>query len=296
MGTQGRTVDERIARLATAHKGVLSVRELRAAGISARQIRRRVERGLFIPQHRAVYRVGHTAPSTEATYLAAVKACGNEAYLCGRAANYHHSLLPRSSPPPPEVMCRTQRSVAGVKTKRVRRIHRLDVCTHQGIPTVTVPRALLDLAAESTDEELLRACHEAWVKWKTGPREIQAVIDRHPNAKGAGRLRRVITGETKVTLSRLESAFLSLLQLEGIEPPETNEQIDGKYVDCRWRGRLTVELVSFAFHASHWAWEQDHWRRRAARKRGEEFRTYTWTDVNEGRSEMAAEIRALLRG
>jgi hypothetical protein len=287
-------VEERLARFATANKGVVTWAELRRIGISAAEIKWRARKGLLLREHRSVYRVGHAAPSTEATYLAAVKACGNEAYLCGRAASFNQGLLPRSSPPPPEVMCRTQRSIPGIRTKRVRDIDPRDISTHAGIPTVTVPRALLDLAANSTDEELLRAVHEAWVKWKTGPREILAVLQRHPNAKGAGRLRRVITGETKVTLSRLESAFLSLLQLEGIEPPETNEQIDGKYVDCRWRRRLTVELDSYAFHNTRRAWEEQHERRRAARGRGEEFRVYTWEDVTVRRSETASEVRAIL--
>lgn len=287
-------MDEKIARVATAHRGVLTAAELRALGLTARQIERRVEKRLLIPVHRAVYRVGHAAPSTEATYLAAVKACGEHAYLRGKAAAYHQGLLPRSSPPPPEVVCPTQRSVPGIETRRARKIHPLDVCIHEGIPTTTVPRTLLDLAAQAGDEELLRACHEAWVRWQTGPDQVLAVIARHPNAKGAGRLRRVMTGETRVTLSRLESGFLSVLKSENIEPPETNRRVDGKYVDCRWRGRLTVELDSFAFHNTHRAWEEQHERRRAARRRGEEFRTYTWTDINAGRRETAAEVRVLL--
>ena len=35
-----------------------------------------------------VYRVGHAAPSVEATYMAAVLACGDGALLMGAAAAY----------------------------------------------------------------------------------------------------------------------------------------------------------------------------------------------------------------
>ena len=69
----------------------------------------------------------------------------------------------------------------------------------------------------------------------------------------------------------------------------------GHYVDCRWpKHKLTVELDSYRFHSSRWAWEQDHERRRRARRRGDEFRSYTWTDVFEDPTLMMAEIPALL--
>jgi hypothetical protein len=168
------------------------------------------------------------------------------------------------------------------------------VSRHRGIPVTTVPRTLLDLAGRSGEDELARACHEAWIKWKVGPPQVLAVLDRYPKAKGAGTLRRVMTGDVRVTLSALERGFLTVMREERIELPETNRRVGGKYVDCRWPGRLTVELDSFAFHNTRRAWEEGHRRRRDAKARGEEFRTYTWWDVNEGRTEMAAEVRVLL--
>ena len=295
MADQNRTVDERIARIASASSGVVTWAQLRRAGVTHNEISRRARRGTLIRVHRGVYRVGHAAPSTEATYLAAVKACGEGAVLHDRAAAYHLVLLPpKCMPPGSKVMCPTERSVPGVLTRRSRRIHPLDVTTHAGIPVTTVPRTLLDLAAGSDDDEFLWACHQAWVRWRTGPQEVRRVLERHANATGAGRLRGVVLGETRVTLSRLEGVFLSLLTKHGIEPPETNRSAGGKYVDCRWRGRLTVELVSYAFHASNWAWERDHERRRDARAREEEFRVYTWTDVTQRASETANEVRSIL--
>jgi len=120
------------------------------------------------------------------------------------------------------------------------------------------------------------------------------VLERRPNARGAGRLRRILTGATPITLSRLETRFLALLRRERIELPETNRRVGSGYVDCRWPGRLTVELDSFRFHNSRQSWEQGHQRQREARARREEFRRYTWWDVTEGRHETASEVRALL--
>jgi hypothetical protein len=66
-------------------------------------------------------------------------------------------------------------------------------------------------------------------------------------------------------------------------------------VDCRWSAhRLTVELDSYRYHHTRHAWEQDRRRAREARARGDEFRRYTWGDVNEDRRLVLAELRALL--
>jgi hypothetical protein len=64
-------------------------------------------------------------------------------------------------------------------------------------------------------------------------------------------------------------------------------------VDCRWPG-LTVELDGYRFHNSRYSWEQDRRREREARAREDEFRRYTWWDVNEGRRQMVAELRGLI--
>jgi hypothetical protein len=98
----------------------------------------------------------------------------------------------------------------------------------------------------------------------------------------------------QVTLSELERVFLEALREAGLPLPVTNKPAAGRRVDCRWPGRLTVELDSYRFHNSRYSWEQDRRREREARSREEELRRYTWHDVIEGRKEMLAELRTLL--
>jgi len=71
-----RTVERIIARLASRAYGIVTQQEMLRAGVSRTEIQRRVEKGLLIPIHRGVYRVGHAAPSVDASFIAAVKACG----------------------------------------------------------------------------------------------------------------------------------------------------------------------------------------------------------------------------
>ena len=102
-------------------------------------------------------------------------------------------------------------------------------------------------------------------------------------------------GDTRVTLSKLESRFLERLKAAGLPLPQTNRPADGRRVDCRWPDlNLTVELDSYRYHPSRHAWEQDRRREREARARDDEFRRYTYGDVFERPELMMAELRALL--
>jgi hypothetical protein len=57
---------------------------------------------------------------------------------------------------------------------------------------------------------------------------------------------------------------------------------------------LTVELDSYRYHNSRRSWELDRQREREARRRGDEFRRYTYRDVFEEPDLMLSDLRALL--
>jgi hypothetical protein len=78
--------DRTLAGLASRAHGVVTRAELLGAGLSAGDIERRLVKGSLLRVYRGVYRVGHRAPSVEAQYMAAVKACGGGAALGGLAA------------------------------------------------------------------------------------------------------------------------------------------------------------------------------------------------------------------
>ena len=146
MSPRDRTVEQELARLATEQHGVVTRSELLRVGIGVAQIKRRVRLGTLLREHPGVYRVGHRAPSVEARYLAAVRACGPGALLSGRAAGYLLGLL-KGTPPQPEVTAPTERRVRGVRTRRRRRLEAADATSVRGIPVTTVPQTVVDLAA-----------------------------------------------------------------------------------------------------------------------------------------------------
>jgi hypothetical protein len=294
MEAQSRTVEGVVGEIARGQHGVATRGQLLTAGVTRMEISTRLRTGALIRVHPGVYRVGHRAPSIEATYLAAVFACGEGALLSGCAAA-HLLGLTKGTPSPPEVTSPTQRLVPGVRTHRSRTPDPRDATTHRGVPVTTVPRTIVDLAAVLDGAALARACHEAGVRYRTKPREVEEVLERRPTSAGARTLRRVIHGDVRVTLSALERRFLELLQSEGLALPETNRPASGRRVDCRWPGkRLTVELDSYRYHGSRHAWESDRRREREAFARGDAFRRYTWGDVFERPASILRELRALL--
>ena len=279
-----------MAVLAGRQHGLVTRAQLRDAGISAKAIQTRVSKGGLIRVHRGVYRVGHRAPSVEATYLAAVLAGGEGALLCGRAAA-HLWKLTRGQPPRPEIITTTERRIDGVTTRRSRRRDPRDATSFTAIPITTVARTLVDVAATLPDDQLARACHEAGVLYRTTPADLAAVLERRPRTSGARKLRSIMGGEQPVTLSVLEARFLALLRSRDLPPPVTNRPAGGRRVDCRWPdARLTVELDSYRFHNSRHAWEQDRRREREARARGDDFRRFTYGDVVEDPRAMLAEL------
>jgi hypothetical protein len=295
MRTQLRSSTTQVARIAARQHGVITRSQLLAAGFSRDQVTRWAAKGLLHPVHRGIYRLGHRAPSMQATYLAAVLACGDGAFLAGRAAAHVYRIIKRGSPPA-EVISLGDRSRRGITTHRVRRLDPGETTRHHGIPITTVPRTLVDLAAYLPVDALAEAAHHAEVLHRVRAAHVEAILARRPNTRGAGKLQLIFTGDAVILLSRLERAFIDLLRRNALPLPRTNRPAGTHYVDCRWPlHRLTVELDSYRFHHSRHVWERDRRRAREAYARGDEFRRYTYGDVVEHPDVVIAELTPLLR-
>lgn len=283
-----------VAWIASRQHGVVTRRQLLRAGLTRHQIDALIAHGVLIRAYNGVYRVGHTAWSPESSYLAAVYACGDDAALCGCPAAHIFGLL-KGKPPVPEVLATTKRRVPGVRTRRIR-LRPDERTVFRRIPVTTVPRTLVDLAAELTLDDLAVAFHEAGHRYQTTPRHIDSVLRGRRNVPGARNLRLVLGREALVTLSQLERAFIAFLRRHNLPLPRTNRKVGPHRVDCHWpEYGLTVELNSYRFHSSRRSWEDDYQREREARGRDEEFRRFTYHDVFVDQSYMLRELTKLLR-
>ncbi|MEY2515364.1 MAG: hypothetical protein QOJ89_2722 [bacterium] len=278
------------ARIAATQHGRVTRAQLLAEGVHASRIARWVADGRLHITHQGVYAVGHVAQSLHADYMAAVLACRPpQAGLSGWAAGQLLRIHVRRWPPRPEVTVATTagRRRPGIVLHRVRELHRLDLWTYDRIPVTSPARTLLDLAPRLSAAELARACHEAWVHHSTTPDHVAACMRRNPHRPGAAKLWLALGGD--VTLSTLEDGFLALLRRHGRPLPRTNIDHAGDKVDCHWpQLGLTVELLSFRFHGSRYAFEAD-----VARRRRSNHIAFTWGDVFERGARTAAELAAI---
>lgn len=278
-----------VARIASRQHGRIASEQLRAAGLDKYRVRRWVADGRLHREHFGVYAVGHPGVSLLADYISAVLAAGNRAFLSHRPTAHLLRLI--SGPaPPPEVTVATGagRRRPGIIIHRVRRLDALDTSMYHGIPITTVPRTLLDLAPTLTLAELTRACHEAWVHHRTGPLQIEACIARNPTKPGRRHLRQALGAD--VTLSILEDTFLGLLRSHRLPKPRTNIDRHGDKVDCHWpQLSLTVELVSYRFHGTRQAFEQD-----VARRRRSNHIAFSYGDITERSEPTIAELVGLM--
>ncbi|CAN5163852.1 hypothetical protein BH20ACT16_BH20ACT16_11420 [soil metagenome] len=278
-----------VARIAARQYGRITHPQLIAAGVDADRIKRWVLDGRLRREHQGVFTLGHTGQTPRGIYLAAALAAGSGAVVSHRADAYLMGIWPWRMPAP-EVTVPTvaHRRRPGIVIHRVRTIDPLDVTIQDGIPITIVPRILLDLAPTITPEQLTRICHEAWVRHRTRPEQIEACIERNPQKPGARKLRRALGSD--VTLSMLEDAFIALLKTHDLALPRTNIDRDGDKVDCHWpQLDLTIELVTYRYHATRHAFETD-----VARRRRSNHLAYTYGDVTERGAATIADLRRLL--
>src|SRR4051794_20745943 len=228
--TTRRCADLVVADLAYRQHGVITRWQLRDVGVSRDAIRRRLERGRLHRVHRGVYAVGHEVLTPQARFMAAVLACGPCAALSHRSAGTHRGLghwryLEITAP-----------------TKRVQR-HVLvhvsplppdEVNVVEGIPTTSLPRTLLDLAAVLRPHELERAFNEANVRGLDDPLSVPDLIARYPHRKGVGAIRKILDIGPAFTRSDFEALFLELVRTAGLPEPRPNYNVLGFECDCVW--------------------------------------------------------------
>ncbi|HEY2602472.1 MAG TPA: DUF559 domain-containing protein [Thermoleophilaceae bacterium] len=244
--------DGLLAQLAARQHGVVAVWQLLLTGFSRREIERRVELGRLHRLHRGVYAVGHGYVTREGHFMAAVLACGREAFLSHwSAAELWGLLRPRRGLIDVSVVGHR----CGDRTIRTHRLKGLAVgeqSRRDGVPITSVPRTLLDLAGVADRRVLQRAVNEADRAGRLNRRAMAQLCEQHRGRRGTPALAAVIAAvdpATSRTRSDLEVAFLGLCRRYGLPTPTANGVVGGYEVDMHWPGtRLIVELDSYEYH------------------------------------------------
>jgi predicted transcriptional regulator of viral defense system len=281
-GFPGTPPDQRVAKLAGRQWGVVSLAQLRAAGLSDDAVQRRVGAGRLHRLHHGVYAVGHTVLRREGRSLAAVLACGDGAVLSHRSAAAHWGLLQSEAARTDVTTPRTRAANATIRLHRSRSLIARDTTTHQGIPITSVPRTLLDLAATVNPDRLERALAQAEHLELYDHRAITELLARANGHRGQNALTAAIALDPKLTKSEWEIRLLKLVRAAALPEPLVNLPLDAPdYGECKpdfhWPShRLIVETDGWRTHRTRAAFESDRAKDAALTAAGYRVVRFTW--------------------
>jgi len=280
----GRHADQVIAALAARQHGVVARAQVLRAGVSGDLLDHRLRTGRLRRLHRGVYGVG-PVEADRAREMAAVLACGDGAALSHRSAAAVWRLLP-GTPRVDAVDVTVTHGRAGrrrgIRVRHFRTLRPDELTIVDAIPITTAARTLYDLAGMVgsrsprgskaapcpvlvSRRELERAVAESYARGLVHRATLLRLADRHATRPGAGRLRRLLEGGSRLLLTRSEAEerFLALVRKARLPDPDANSEVVGLEVDFIWRAeRLVVEVDGRSFHAADWRFEND--RRRGA--------------------------------
>jgi very-short-patch-repair endonuclease len=283
-----------VQALAGRQHGIVTWEQLRAAGLSRREIERRVEAGWLIRLHKGVYAVGHTALTNHSHLLAAVYACGPEALASHRAAGALWGIL-RGDQPIEVTAPRGRKPRKGMTVHRSRWIHEEDRALIDNIPVTSLARTIVDLADVLPEKRLANAVHEAEVLRLFDLKRVERVLARLRGRKGRHKLRRVLAAYGDVqpfTRSRAERLVLELCNEHGLPKPRVNAWIGSHEVDFHWpEAGLVLEFDGGAVHRTTRAFHEDRRRDRSLAAQGIHVVRATTRDEA---AELAKELKAIL--
>lgn len=280
--------------LAGGQHGIVKRKQVRDAGLSRREIERRVEAGWLVRQYDGVYAVGHTALTYHSHLIAAVYACGEEALASHRAGGKLWEVL-RGSQPIEVTAPRSREPKKGFVLHRSRCIHPEDRAVIDNIPVTSLARTLVDLADVLPERRLADAVHEAEVRGLFDLKQVERVLERLPGRKGRHKLRRVLAAYRDVqpfTRSRGERLVWATCNQYGLDKPRVNAWVHGYEVDFYWpEAGLVLEFDGGAVHQTTKAFYEDRKRDRALAAKGIHVVRATGRDEP---AELAKQLLAIL--
>jgi hypothetical protein len=254
----------RLYRFMASREFVASREELTAAGFSRARIDNWLRSGRLIKIVRSVYSYGRDVETVAAVRRAALLAAGPGSALVGRSACEAWGIVRANPGLPVEMQVGSPvgqaRSYAGISpalsgttVKVVRReLRPQDVRNRNALPIARAPLALVGLAVNATQREVMFAFLEACrLRHFTRP-DLSYCFESLFHKRGIAKLRPCLVlwvPELERIRSVLEGWFLLVWIERGYPMPLVNEKVGGYEVDFFWPfQRYVLELDGDAFH------------------------------------------------
>ena len=301
----GESPDARCAALARDQHGLITRQQALACGLSVEQIRRRVQKGLWIREHDCVYRLAGTPASWRQRLLAACFAGGRGSAASHRAAGQLWQLdaVPaglveitskRRIERPPLIVHRS--SLAG-----------WEITTKHGIPVTDPYRTLLDLAALIKPRELERAFESGLRQQLVAVPVMAERLERRARSGRTGvRAWRALLEQRSPDLRPTETDFEmlmnQLISRFGLPQPQRQVEIrdrEGRFIhraDFAYpEARLVIEADSVTYHRSPLEIRRDRRQTRQMMDQGWTVLRVTHWEMNNEAKDVASSIQGLLR-
>jgi very-short-patch-repair endonuclease len=284
------STDRAVAALARRQHGIVTTRQLAAAGIGPNAIKVRARDGRLVPRHRGIYQVGPIA-APHAREMAALLACGDDAVLSHRSAAAIWGMRPAHDG---DVHVTTRRhSATSRRGIRVHRSRSLKAAVRDGLHLTSPTRTLLDLAPHIPHDDLERAVEQALVVGLTTYERLERAAAS--GRRGAARLGQALLTEPGLTRSEAERRLRRLIRAARLPRPVKNARVEGWEVDLLWREqRLIVEVDGYAYHRSRHAFERDRRRDVELTAAGYRVIRFTWRQIVDEPETVIARLAVLL--
>lgn len=298
-------IDALILALANRAGGIVTSRQMQAAGLNRTQINRRTGR-LLTALTDGVYGLG---PLTADMKLrGALLALPRAVVAFGSAGVRQRLPLPPHAIEEATVLVtgyRSRRRIDGVDICFTRWLPAADVTSADGLRVTTVARTLCDLSTRYPARRLQHLMEHALSERLTTATELQASILGwcRRGRSGTATLRRVgqiLLDGDPIPASELERRAFKLLRQAGLPPwtaqyrPPWYDGLRGA-ADIAWpEARLLVELDGRRWHATNQAQAEDRRRDRLAASDGWLTVRFGWQEIVERPSVVVEEIRHLL--
>jgi hypothetical protein len=252
------TIDEGTSAVAARHGGHVTARQLRALGLSDRQIDYRVAIGRLIPVHKGVYAVGHLPTHPHDTAKGALLACARGAALYGWSAAFFYEATPRWGGPI-EIVTGVDRRPRGLKIHTCRALLPRDIRARYGVRVVSPALMVLQIAPTLKPRGLKRTIEDLRLARHLRTPQLADVLARFPRHAGARYLRAVehhLTDEP--TRSAWEDEWIPFGVAYDLPPYTMNHFVHGHRVDVYFeRQGVIVELDGWSTHHTRDAFEHD---------------------------------------
>ncbi|HSD01917.1 MAG TPA: type IV toxin-antitoxin system AbiEi family antitoxin domain-containing protein [Gaiellales bacterium] len=292
-------------RLAERQHGVVTRRQLLAAGFGSDEIEGRVRAGRLHRLWRGIFAVGRPRLTARGWWSAAVLACGGHAVLSHQSAAQLWGILrtntvsegeqDRPSVIDVSVPAAKSHRRNGIRIHRRGNLSNSDRTRRERIAVTSPGRTLLDLAA-ILPRQLEAAVNEADKLGLIDPEALRADVNEHRRVTGAPALRQVLDRHTfALTDSELERGFLRLVRRAGLQRPKTQQPVCGFRVDFLWPElRLIVETDGLRYHRTAAQQARDRRRDQALVAAGFIVLRFTHAQVRHDAEHVVSTLRAVL--